>query len=220
MPAAGARFSPRKQPVQARSRLTVKAIVEATAQVLVAVGYERATTDVIAARAGVSIGTLYQYFPNKESLVAALIKDHVDEITRLLEAALAAAADASLESALRGMIHAGVEAHRVDPALHKVLFEQVPRDRMLGKHLDTSTRLQAMIEEFLCRKLPGLPRGRIRTVALVLETTVEALTHRAVVDAPEWLRSREIEKEALLLLRPYLSGMATQRARLSRERDA
>ena len=210
MSAADARFSPRKQPVQARSRLTVKAILEATAQVLVAIGYERATTDAIAARTGVSIGTLYQYFPNKESLVAALIRNHVDEITRLLEAALVAAADASLESALQGMIHAGVEAHRVDPALHKVLFEQVPRDQMLGKHLDTSARLQAMIEEFLRKKLPGLPRARIRIVALVLETTVEALTHRAVVDAPDWLRSRDIEKEALLLLRPYLSEVVTK----------
>lgn len=209
MSAADARFSPRKQPVQARSRLTVKAIVEATAQVLVASGYERATTDAIAARAGVSIGTLYQYFPNKESLVAALIKDHVDEIMRTVAASLAETADAPVESALQGIIHAGVEAHRVDPALHKVLFEQVPRNKMLGKHLDTSSRLQAMIEEFLCRKAPGLPRSRLRMAALVLETTVEALTHRAVVDAPEWLRSREIEKEALLLLRPYLLGVVS-----------
>jgi AcrR family transcriptional regulator len=204
MSAADTRFSQRKEPVQARSRLTVKAIVEATAQVLVAIGYERATTDAIAGRAGVSIGTLYQYFPNKESLVAALIKNHVDEIMRTVEAALAEAADAPLELALQGMIHAGVEAHRVDPALHKVLFEQVPRNKMLGKHLDTSGKLQVMIEEFLFKKAPRLSRARLRVIALVLETTVEALTHRAVVDAPDWLRSREIEKEALMLLRPYL----------------
>src|SRR5882757_1097703 len=132
MSAADARFSQRKEPIQARSRLTVKAIIEATAQVLVAIGYERATTDTIAARAGVSIGTLYQYFSNKESLVAALIKNHVDEIMRTVEAALAEAADAPLESALQAMIHAGVEAHRADPALHKVLFEQVPRNKLLG----------------------------------------------------------------------------------------
>ncbi|MDB5975782.1 MAG: TetR/AcrR family transcriptional regulator [Nevskia sp.] len=209
MSAADARFSQRKEPVQARSRLTVKAIIEATAQVLVAIGYERATTDTIAARAGVSIGTLYQYFPNKESLVTALIKNHVDEIMRTVEAALTEAADAPLESALQGLIHAGVEAHRADPALHKVLFEQVPRNKLLGKHLDTSGKLQAMIEAFLCRRAPGLPRARTRVVALVLETTVEALTHRAVVDAPDWLRSREIEKEALMLLRPYLLEAVT-----------
>jgi AcrR family transcriptional regulator len=206
MQARNARFAPRKKPVQARSRLTVEAILEATAQVLVAMGYERANTDAIAARAGVSIGTLYQYFPNKESLVAALIRNHVDEVIRLVEGALAETQDAPTEVALAAMVHAGIEAHRLDPSLHKVLFEQVPRDQVLGEALDVSSKLQAMVEAFLLRKAPDVPRTRVRIVALVLETTVEALTHRAVVEAPDWLRSGELEKEAVELLRLYLSG--------------
>jgi len=206
MSAKTARFSPRKEPVQARSRLTVKAILEATAQVLVASGYRSTTTEAVAKRAGVSIGTLYQYFPNKESLVAALIREHVELILSTVGTALEVHADASMEIALRAIIHAGVEAHRIDPALHKVLFEQVPRDQLLGKALDASGKLQSMIEEFLRRRAPGLSATRARMIALVLETSIEALTHRAVLEAPDWLRSGEIEKETVKLLQPYLSA--------------
>jgi AcrR family transcriptional regulator len=161
--------------------MTVDTLLEATAQVLVSSGYERASTDAIAARAGVSIGTLYQYFPNKASLVAALIRQHVDEVLRLVETALAEHEGSPLESTLRALIRAGIEAHRLNPPLHKVLFEQVPTEQILG-----------------------ISRTRTRTVALVLETSIEALTHRAVVEAPDWLRSGALEKEAVALLTPYL----------------
>lgn len=197
-------LSPRKEPVQARSRATVKAILEATAQVLVSKGYGGTTTDVVATRAGVSIGTLYQYFPNKESLVAALVHNHVEDIKSTLQKALADSMDAPLESGLRAMVHAGVEAHRIDPALHKVLFEQVPRDQILGGAFDASGDIQTIIEDFIRRKAPDMRRARVRMVAMVLETTVEALTHRAVVEAPDWLRSGDIENEAIDLLGPYL----------------
>lgn len=69
---SGARTRPRKLPKQERSRVTVEAILDATALVLVREGYDRASTKRVAGVAGVSIGSLYQYFPNKESLVAAL----------------------------------------------------------------------------------------------------------------------------------------------------
>ncbi len=204
MSALQARFAPRKQPVQKRSRMTVDTLLEATAQVLVSSGYERASTDAIAARAGVSIGTLYQYFPNKASLVAALIRQHVDEVLYLVETALAEHEGSPLDTTLRALVRAGIEAHRLNPPLHKVLFEQVPTEQILGQAPDVSSRLQAMIEAVLRRKLPGISRTRTRTVALVLETSIEALTHRAVVEAPDWLRSGALEKEAVALLKPYL----------------
>src|SRR3984957_17446096 len=69
-------FEPRKSPVQARSTVTVEAIYEATIQVLLSHGAERLTTTRVAERAGVSVGTLYQYFPNKQSLLFAVLKAH------------------------------------------------------------------------------------------------------------------------------------------------
>jgi AcrR family transcriptional regulator len=78
-------LEPRKSPVQARSSATVEAILEATIQVLLQTGKERLTTTKVALRAGVSVGTLYQYFPNKSALLQAALKRHLDEVTEAVE---------------------------------------------------------------------------------------------------------------------------------------
>jgi AcrR family transcriptional regulator len=71
--------------VQARSAASVSAILDATIQVLLSVGKERLTTTRVASRAGVSVGTLYQYFPNKSALLKATLKRHLDEVTEAVE---------------------------------------------------------------------------------------------------------------------------------------
>jgi hypothetical protein len=78
-------LKPRKQPVQARSEATVSAIFEATVQVLLAVGYCKMTTTRVAERAGVSVGTLYQYFPNRRALIAAVIERHLEQTASLVD---------------------------------------------------------------------------------------------------------------------------------------
>ena len=78
-------LEPRKLPVQARSTASVDAILEATIQVLLQVGKERLTTTKVALRAGVSVGTLYQYFPNKSALLKAALKRHLDEVADAIE---------------------------------------------------------------------------------------------------------------------------------------
>jgi AcrR family transcriptional regulator len=78
-------LEPRKSPVQARSAASVDAILEATIQVLLRVGKERLTTTRVALRAGVSVGTLYQYFPNKSALLQAALKRHLNEVTDAIE---------------------------------------------------------------------------------------------------------------------------------------
>lgn len=78
-------LEPRKSPVQARSAASVEAILEATIQVLLSVGKERLTTTRVALRAGVSVGTLYQYFPNKSALLQAALKRHLAEVTAAVE---------------------------------------------------------------------------------------------------------------------------------------
>jgi AcrR family transcriptional regulator len=78
-------LEPRKSPVQARSAATVNAILEATIQVLLQMGKERLTTTKVARRAGVSVGTLYQFFPNKTAMLRAALKRHMDEVTEAIE---------------------------------------------------------------------------------------------------------------------------------------
>src|SRR4029077_20540269 len=80
-------LEPRKSPVQARSAASVEAILEATIQVLLDAGKERLTTTRVALRAGVSVGTLYQYFPNKSALLQAALKRHLDEVSVAIELA-------------------------------------------------------------------------------------------------------------------------------------
>lgn len=203
---AQAQVMPRKWPIQERSRQTVRAILEATAQVLVQLGYEGTTTGAVVLRAGVSIGTLYQYFPNKESLVAALIEQHVEQVLDMLEIALRGHVDDTLEGTLRAVVQASLEAHRLQPELHKVLTEQVPRKGRLAEALNVGGRLTMMLQLDLSRRLPHLPESRLRLLAFVLETTIEALTHRAVIESPEWLSSGALEAEAMALLAPYLQA--------------
>ena len=78
-------LEPRKSPVQARSVASVDAILEATIQVLLHMGKERLTTTRVAARAGVSVGTLYQYFPNKSALLQAVLKRHLNTVFEAVE---------------------------------------------------------------------------------------------------------------------------------------
>jgi AcrR family transcriptional regulator len=78
-------LTPRKSPVQARSSATVQAILQAAIQVLLKDGKERLTTTKVAARAGVSVGTLYQYFPNKSALLQAALRRHMDEVAEAVD---------------------------------------------------------------------------------------------------------------------------------------
>ena len=119
--------NPRKSASQERSHSTVDALLEATARVLVKEGYDRASTNRIAEVAGVSIGSLYQYFPSKEALVAAVIDRHTQEVSQLTRNALVEMAARPLEVAAREFVSVAIDAHRVNPKLHGVLSEQIPR---------------------------------------------------------------------------------------------
>lgn len=205
-------ITPRKRPVQARSRHTVQSILEATAQVLVHLGYASATTGAVAERAGVSIGSLYQYYPNKEALVAGLIELHVRQVIDMVASALQATRQASLAQMLRAVVRASLDAHRLNPALHKVLMEQVPRTGELAVAFGISQQLTDMLREDIAARHPRMSAHRVHTIAFVLETTIEALTHRAVVESPAWLLSGEVEAEAFKMLSTYL-GAAPKGAR-------
>ena len=123
---------PRKQPRQERARETVESILEATAHILIQEGYDRASTNKVAKKAGVSVGSLYQYFPSKEALVAALIDHHLAEAVQVLGETLPQVAQAPLPLAVRTLIAAMLKVHRHNPKLHRVLIEQVPRVGRLG----------------------------------------------------------------------------------------
>jgi AcrR family transcriptional regulator len=103
-------FEPRKTPVQARAAVTVEAISEATIQVLLSHGADRLTTTRVAERAGVSVGTLYQYFPNKKSLLFAVLENHLDKVAAAVETASEQARHKPLREMMREVVEAFVDA--------------------------------------------------------------------------------------------------------------
>jgi AcrR family transcriptional regulator len=115
-------LSPRKQPRQRRSRVTIDTIFEATIQVLLANGLDNITTIQIAARAGVSVGSLYQYFPNKRALLAAVVGRHVGDVVDATIAACASAHGRSVAEMCATMMHAFVEAKTRRPDVSRALY--------------------------------------------------------------------------------------------------
>ena len=115
-------LQPRKTPVQARSAVTVEAILDAAIQVLVAHGKERLTTTLVAARAGVSVGTLYQYFPNKSALLQACLRRHMDEIVQALEGARDQQRGRPLLPMAAALVHVYLGAKMRDVQASKALY--------------------------------------------------------------------------------------------------
>ncbi|WP_375208799.1 TetR/AcrR family transcriptional regulator [Hyphomonas jannaschiana] len=104
---------PRKAPVQARSAATVEAILEAAAHILESEGFDGYTTNAIARRAGVSIGSLYQYFPNKDAVTAALVMADAARLHDDVHAAAEATAGEDFQAQLNALIDV-VVAHQLD----------------------------------------------------------------------------------------------------------
>ncbi|EOL8958843.1 TetR/AcrR family transcriptional regulator [Cronobacter dublinensis] len=118
MPLIEPAAAPRKLPRQARSRALVEAIIEATARIFERAGPAACTTNAVAERAGVSIGSLYQYFPNRRALTAALV---ARERGQLVAAFSAAATRPAAQERLSAMIHAAVAYDFARPALAAAL---------------------------------------------------------------------------------------------------
>lgn len=179
----------RKRPRQARSRATVEAIIQAGAQLLGARGWAGFTTNEVAEVAGVSIGSLYQYFPNKLALVDAIRRRHFDEVLAVLDRATH-----GVEALVDGMI----AIHTVDPALHRVLLELPDPNGSEADH-------EVFQMEYLRRYevvAAALGGRRDPVVAQVLSSAVEGVIHNAARRGV--LQSPEVRRELIRLVRGYL----------------
>ena len=200
---------PRRVPKQERSRETVEAILGATALVLKREGYDRATTRRVAEVAGVSVGSLYQFFPNKESLVVALYERHLGDLISAFGSRFEASAEAPLPEAVRSLVSAALELHTVDPELHRVLGEQIPRSGRPDTDGALEAKILEMVRSFLKGRQEPLRPENLDLAAFVVDEAVEALTHAAVLDRPAQLRDDELAEEISTLVLSYLSTKTT-----------
>jgi AcrR family transcriptional regulator len=199
--------NPRKQASQDRSRATVDALVEATARILVREGFDRASTNRIAEAAGVSVGSLYQYFPTKEALVAAVIDRHNRETMRVVRDVLPEVAGLPVSQAIRQLVAAAVRAHRIDPKLHRALTEQIPRVGRLENVESNARETAALFKAFLEARKNEVRVADPDMTAFVCVTSIEALTHNAVLHHAKTISEEAMDalvEEATRLVVGYL----------------
>ncbi len=193
----------RRKPLQARSAATVDAILEATAQVLTARGYDGLTTTLIAERAGVSVGSLYQYFPNKDALIAELVERQFVEMTEQLIALMPKLRELGLQGIAPLVSRTLLDAHAERPYRRQALF--VSAARVLGfERVDAFlANLELSLEEVfsdseeLIRPTPELAaRVMVRALGGFIEQTMRR--------DPELFLDPQLPEELVILMLGYL----------------
>jgi AcrR family transcriptional regulator len=194
---------PRKTPSQARAKATVDAILQAGAYILIHDGWEKFTTNHVAERAGVNIASLYQYFPNKESIAVELQRRHIATgqtaypkmITQLRS-------QANLHAALKILIEGAVAEHRVNPRLHKVFAEELPRSSR-RVHGDGDRQLIAQLASILEPYPIQVPDLEI--ALFLFRVVIHAAVHEAASERPDLLTNPLFAEELIILIERYLA---------------
>ena len=177
---------PRNAPRQQRSRETYERVLDVAAKTFEELGYSGTTTNKVAEAAGISIGTLYHYFPDKDALLYSLAERHLTGARTSMMEAFERLGDErpSLEDSLRTGIEASVRLHVEHPQLHRLLYDSAPRAEALLHRLRAAN---AAIAEQVARHFERLDvaRGNRRLIADMLVAGIEAQVHAATLDAAE-----------------------------------
>lgn len=199
------RLRPRKKPVQGRSRVTVEAILEAAARLFVRDGYPNTTTNRIAELAGVSVGSLYEYFPNKASILLALLTRQVEATLALMRERLAAVRGKPLDDIVRAIARTAIEAHYKELALNRLLIASMTRVSQ-WRHME---RVSFSAAELMREALAHLIDDPVRLehAAFTVETLVEGLLQRTILFAHR-LPGYPLEEEIVAVLTGYLTPLA------------
>jgi len=209
------RLEPRKKPVQRRSQVTVEQLLTAAAQVFEALGYAGGTTNRIAERAGVSVGTLYQYFPSKEAVAVALLEGHIQETIRKLHEWVGhmVSKQHGLRDAVTDYVRGVMEVHDARPRLQHMLLEETPLPDRLHQVLLGAEREAIEAMAGLLRLFPEVHRHALDRSGYFVIHTVESLTHRFAAHPDGRLISKEdFVDELVTMLEAYLTrGERTER---------
>jgi len=193
----------RRQPQQRRARDTVEAVLDAVVRILKRGGVAAVTTNRVAEVAGVSIGSVYQYFPDKRAIFAALHERHIREMDLLVESKLMEHAASPLDTLMRAMIGAMIDAHTPDPELYELLSSEVPH-RAEGTQ-DFAVRLHGAFRLAIASRANELKTRRdLDTVVFVVTHMVDALSHGAVLRRPTRLSLAAAKEEAVRAVLAYL----------------
>jgi AcrR family transcriptional regulator len=185
----------RKAPKQERSRRLVDALMRATARILVHEGWDALTTNRVAKEAGVSVGSLYQYFPNKDALVSGLVEGWADEMADQFAALGPVLADAPVGDCVRRIVEATLEVTRADAPLHRSVLLQLPRIGAMEFFERLNQRVADVLAEWISLRRAELDVEDASLTAYVIVTSLDALLDHALLLRPDLLESRRFARE-------------------------
>jgi AcrR family transcriptional regulator len=192
---------PRRRAKQERAHATVAFVLEAAAQVLQRSGYARATTNRIAEVAGVSVGTIYQYFPNKDAIFDALIRRETDGLLALLRSTTPKPRE-SLADALRDVLRTLVRARPEAPVLYRSL-EQVPHALFRRRVTETRGSVVAWVRSLLAAHAAELRVKDLDAAAFLVVAAAEGVA----LNASSEFFQRGVDEVAAMFAR-YLTRTA------------
>jgi len=202
-------LEPRKTPVQARAAATVEAIFEAAIQVLLTQGADRLTTTRVADRAGVSVGTLYQYFPNKQSLMYAVFEDHLGKVTTAVERACADACHKPLAEMIHQVVDAFVDAKISRADVSSALY-QVAADVGGAAVLKRSIQRTRRAMESMLDTAPGIVSPPDRFAIEIMQSAIGGVMRSALEQRSSPAALRKIKQHLVILCQSYMQTALTQ----------
>ena len=213
MPKRPSRANTRKKPQQERSLAMVATLLEAATRVFVKEGYAKATTNRIATAAGVSVGSLYQYFPSKDAIAVELLRRYRDGLVELIGARLRTATPDNFGAVVRALLGELMRAEGINPALHRVLIEQVLRTSARAEMLGFEERLEGLLADALRAANLGVDDPEL--TAFVLVRVVLSVVQSVVVDRPRY-KTPAVADELTHLVLGYVSRPGGRSAGASR----
>ena len=198
----------RKQPKQGRSRRTVSKILDAAARVFAETGYAGATTNRIAEEAGVSVGSLYQFFPHKAALLHALQLEWLARVEGEMGAALAPEPARPLESVIDGVIAAFETLDRERPGMLRVLGGQQAGEVPTPDVENVHRAVAGQVERFLAVRAPVLPPARRPAVAALCVHLCDGLFDLCTpsIGGFDPAVAREVRAALLAYLGPWMNS--------------
>lgn len=195
---------PRRAPKQDRALATVAALLDAMAASLVERGFEATTTNYVAERAGVNIGSLYQYFPSKGALLASLAQRQMDRYEEAMGAAEARVAGAGLEAGIAELLRSHVEALAAAAALHVALLPHLRSGELAVVYAALKERMVAGVARYLSARRAEVGPEDPKVAARTAVDCVEAVTLGALVESRERLAEAKGVGELYRLAKRYL----------------
>lgn len=195
----------------------VDALLEASARILVRDGYPALSTNRVAEEAGVSVGSLYQYYPNKEALLVALMQRWAEGIMTEFVALRADLVGASLEPAIARVVEQVLSGSRRDAELSRALLEQVPLIGAREAWDQLNRRFAELMVSWLERHVEEIEVDDLALAAHVLVTSIDSLCNQAILYRPELLESPRFQEHMEDLAIGYLAPSRLVARRAARQ---